>query len=38
MAEEGYEFFMSENGVWLSKHVPKEYIEVYNPYSGEGLK
>ena len=38
MAEEGYEFFMSENGVWLSKHVPKEYLEVYNPYSGEGLK
>ena len=38
MAEDGYEFFLSENGVWLSKNVPKEYIEVYNPYSGEGLK
>lgn len=38
MAEDGYEFFLSENGVWLSKNVPKEYIEVYNPYSSEGLK
>ncbi len=37
MAEEGYEFFLSENGVWLSKHVPKEFIEVYDSANGKAL-
>jgi len=31
MAEDGYEFFLSENGVWLCRHVPKEYLERYIP-------
>lgn len=26
MTEEGYEFFLSVNGVWLTKAVPKEYL------------
>lgn len=26
MAEAGYEFFLSVNGVWLTKAVPKEYL------------
>ena len=26
MAEDGYEFFLSVNGVWLTKAVPKEYL------------
>ena len=37
MAEDGYEFFLSENGVWLSKHVPKEYLEVYDSANGKAL-
>jgi len=37
MTEDGYEFFLSENGVWLSKHVPKEYLEVYNSANGKAL-
>ncbi len=27
MAENGYEFFLSENGVWLTKEVPPEYLD-----------
>jgi putative RNA 2'-phosphotransferase len=26
MAEQGHEFFRSENGVWLTSHVPPEFI------------
>lgn len=26
MTEDGYEFFLSVNGVWLTKAVPKEYL------------
>ena len=37
VAGDGYEFFLSENGVWLSKHVPKEFIEVYDSANGKGL-
>ena len=37
MAEDGYEFFLSENGVWLSKNVPKEYLEVYDSANGKAL-
>lgn len=27
MAKDGFEFFLSENHVWLTKHVPVQYIE-----------
>jgi putative RNA 2'-phosphotransferase len=27
MAKDGYKFFISANGVWLTKSVPPEYIE-----------
>lgn len=27
MAEEGHEFFRSGNGVWLTDHVPRAYLE-----------
>lgn len=27
MAADGFEFFLSENGVWLTKSVPAEYLE-----------
>lgn len=26
MANDGYVFYLSENGVWLTEHVPKEYL------------
>lgn len=26
MSEDGYRFFKSENGVWLTDHVPSEYL------------
>jgi putative RNA 2'-phosphotransferase len=26
MHEDGHEFFLSRNGVWLTKRVPREYI------------
>ena len=29
MRTDGYTFFLSENGVWLTKAVPKEYIKPY---------
>jgi putative RNA 2'-phosphotransferase len=28
MYEKGYEFFKTESGIWLTKEVPKEYIEI----------
>ena len=28
MYEDGYKFYLSENNVWLTKHVPKEYINI----------
>ena len=28
--KDSYEFFLSENGVWLTKHVPTEYIHKEN--------
>ena len=31
MFREGHEFFLSENGVWLTDYVPAEYIEPYYP-------
>ncbi len=30
MHEAGYEFFVSENGVWLTDHVPLEFIKFPN--------
>lgn len=27
MAEDGYLFYLSENGVWLTREVPKEYLK-----------
>lgn len=27
MSQSGYDFFLSNNGVWLTDHVPVEYIE-----------
>ncbi len=28
MHEDGFEFFKTESGIWLTKEVPKEYIEI----------
>jgi putative RNA 2'-phosphotransferase len=28
MNEDGYTFFCSENGVWLTEHVPTEYVRI----------
>lgn len=28
MHQDGYEFFLAENGVWLTKHVPNEFIDT----------
>lgn len=28
MREGGFEFFLSKNGIWLTKHVPAEYLEM----------
>ena len=28
MYKDGYKFYLSENNVWLTKHVPKEYINI----------
>ena len=36
MHRQGHTFFVSENGVWLTEHVPAEFIEF--PDSGENAK
>lgn len=28
MAEDGYSFMLSVNGVWLTKEVPVKYLEI----------
>ncbi len=28
MVRDGYDFFVSENGVWLTKEVPVQYLEI----------
>jgi putative RNA 2'-phosphotransferase len=30
MHQDGYSFYLSENGVWLTDHVPANYIEFKN--------
>lgn len=32
MARQGYEFYLSENGVWLTKCVPKMYVDFPETY------
>lgn len=29
MHRDGYQFYLSENGVWLTEHVPAKYVESY---------
>lgn len=31
MFSDGYQFFLSDNGVWLTDHVPVQYIEFPEP-------
>ena len=35
MAKDGYAFYLSVNGVWLTKAVPPQYLEVWLPGEGE---
>lgn len=30
MYQDGYKFYLSKNGVWLTKHVPREYLNKEN--------
>ncbi|MBE6876717.1 MAG: RNA 2'-phosphotransferase [Ruminococcus sp.] len=30
MHQQGYQFYLSENGVWLTEHVPPEFL-IWNP-------
>lgn len=30
MHQDGYKFYLSKNGVWLTKHVPIEYLNKEN--------
>lgn len=30
MSQEGFQFYVSENNVWLTEHVPPNYIKIYN--------
>jgi len=30
MYNDGYNFYLSENGVWLTNHVPSKYIQKDN--------
>jgi putative RNA 2'-phosphotransferase len=32
MINDGYKFYLSENGVWLTKEVPAKYLEVIEPW------
>jgi putative RNA 2'-phosphotransferase len=31
MSDDGFDFFISVNGVWLTKTVPVEYLEIVSP-------
>lgn len=35
MHEDGYKFFLSANGVWLTKYVPVKYIQILKDINGE---
>ena len=35
MKELGYEFFLSENGVWLTKHVPPQFLNPWKDKADE---
>ena len=30
MHQQGHEFFLSDNGVWLTMHVPNNYLKLYD--------
>ena len=32
MHEQGYKFFLSDNNVWLTEHVPVEYLEYFEGF------
>ena len=31
MSQDGYEFFITENDVWLTDHVPTQYLRQIDP-------
>ena len=31
MGEDGYRFYLSENGIWLTKSVPAKYMRKVSP-------
>ncbi len=35
MVNAGHDFFLSNNGVWLTDHVPAEFIARFEPASAE---
>jgi putative RNA 2'-phosphotransferase len=37
MEKAGYQFYWSDNGVWLTDHVPVEYIQVPPEKKFDGL-
>lgn len=37
MARDGFQFFITGNGVWLTDYVPAEYVRVESPSATEGL-
>eukprot|EP00766_Chilomastix_caulleryi_P001842 gnl/Chilomastix_caulleri/2812.p1 GENE.gnl/Chilomastix_caulleri/2812~~gnl/Chilomastix_caulleri/2812.p1 ORF type:complete len:203 (-),score=34.40 gnl/Chilomastix_caulleri/2812:46-654(-) len=40
MSEDGYDFFLSHDGVWLTKAVPAKYLSIHShsPITEEGKK
>lgn len=37
MHADGYRFFLSVNGVWLTKHVPRAYLHMEEKKKDEAL-
>lgn len=37
MFKDRFDFFLSENGVWLTDHVPAQYLRFVN-FKGESTK
>jgi len=31
MHEDGFKFFISDNGIWLTDHIPAEYFKITSP-------